>query len=124
MSRLKPSTTRLADAILALEYGDEQERLRYYEAYAVIIHLQLIVLPIVGAIVLFAAGSSAVAPVLAVLGAYVGSIFLGKIHLERYQVPMELIALSGRNRLYMALYAGVWALLVVALATAGADGFV
>ncbi len=122
MSKLEPSTTRLADTILGLEYGDEQERLRYYEAYAVIVHLQLIMLPIVGAVVVFVAGTSAVVPLLAVLAAFFGSILFGKLHLQRYQVPMELIALSGRNRTYIALYALAWVLFIVAMATAGMDG--
>ncbi|MDJ0664007.1 MAG: hypothetical protein QNJ75_05565 [Acidimicrobiia bacterium] len=122
MAKLTPSTTRLADAILDLEYGDEQERLRYYEAYAVIVHLQLIVLPIVAAIVVIASGASAIVPSLAVLAGVFGCLLFGKLHLERYHVRMELIAFSGRNRGYLVLYALAWALLIVALASASIGG--
>jgi hypothetical protein len=43
---------RFTRLILNLDYGDEQERLRYYETYAVAVHLQLIALPAAGAAVI------------------------------------------------------------------------
>ncbi len=119
MSTLTTATARLTDTILDLEYGDEQERFRYYEAYAVIVHLQLLVLPAIGAVAVFALGVSAIAPLLAFLAAIFGCMLFGRTHLERYHVPIELIALSGRNRTYVVLYALSWAFLMVALATAG-----
>lgn len=122
MSRFPDPTTRLTDAILDLDYGDEQERTRYYEAYAVIVHLQLIGLPIVGAVVVFALGASAIAPALAMLVAAFGCVLFGMVHLQRHHVPLEPIAFSARNRLYLGLYALAWMLLVLALVTAGSDG--
>ena len=49
---------RITRLVLDLDYGDEQERLRYYETYALAVHLQLIGLPAVGAAVIAVAGRS------------------------------------------------------------------
>ena len=122
MSKLTTTSLGLTDAILDLDYGDEQERFRYYEAYAVIVHLQLILIPIAGAVAVFAFGSSAIAPVLAMLFAVFSCVLLGKLHLERHQVPMELIALSARNRTYLGVYLVAWLVLLIAIATTGLSG--
>ena len=112
-------TARLTKAILELDYGDEQERLRYYEAYALMVHLHLIVLPVVAAAAIAVIGADAVAASLAILAAYLVCTLVGKLHLERHQVRLELIALSGRNRTYLVLYGIAWVLLLVTVAAAG-----
>lgn len=95
---------RLTQLILDLDYGDEQERLRYYETYSVIVHLQLIALPAVGAVVIGVAGRSATAPVLAMLAVTVAGTHFGLMHLRRHKVPAELIAMRERNRGYLNAY--------------------
>jgi len=119
MEKIKRPSLRIAEAILDLDYGDEQERLRYYEAYAVIIHLQLILLPLAAAIAIFAFGSSATAPVLILLSAGFAPIFVGKAYLKRRNVRLELIATSARNRLFTGAYFVVCSALIVALAGRG-----
>lgn len=96
---------RLTHRILDLDYGDEQERLRYYETYAIAIHLQLIALPVVGAVVIGVAGRSAIGPVLVMLGMAFAAVLPGLIHLGRHNVRTESIAMSERNRGYMTAYA-------------------
>ncbi|MCP3909718.1 MAG: hypothetical protein GY713_02075 [Actinomycetia bacterium] len=105
MTNMTRPLGRLTDQILDLDYGDEQERLRYYETYAIAIHLQLIALPAVGAVVIGVAGRSAAGPVLVMLGIAFASVLPGLIHLGRHSVRTELIAMSKRNRGYMVAYA-------------------
>ncbi len=105
MTNIPRPLGRLTDQILDLDYGDEQEHLRYYETYAIAIHLQLIALPAVGAVVIGVAGRSATGPVLVMLGIAVASVLPGLIHLRRHSVRTESIAMSKRNRGYMVAYA-------------------
>jgi hypothetical protein len=119
MERTKHSSIRITEAILDLDYGDEQERLRYYEAYAVMVHLQLILFPLAGAIALFAFGSAATAPVLILLSAGFAPIFVGKAYLKRRNVRLELIATSARNRLFAGAYFVACSALIVALVAKG-----
>jgi len=115
---------RLTHQILDLDYGDEQERLRYYETYAIAAHLQLLALPLVGAVVIGVAGRSAIGPVLVMLGMAFATFFPGLIHLGRNNVRTESIALSGRNRGYMVAYAlSCLALIVAVVARSGGSGF-
>lgn len=110
---------RLTHQILDLDYGDEQERLRYYETYAIAIHLQLIALPAVGAVVIGAAGRSATGPVLVMLGVAFATVLPGLIHLGRHNVRTESIAMSVRNRGYMIAYALSCLTLIVAVVGRG-----
>ncbi len=110
---------RLTHKILDLDYGDEQERLRYYETYAIAVHLQLIALPAVGAVVIGVAGRSATGPVLVMLGMAFAAILPGLIHLGRHNVRTESIAMSERNRGYMAAYALSCLTLIVAVVGRG-----
>ena len=110
---------RLTHQILDLDYGDEQERLRYYETYAIAIHLQLIALPAVGAVGIGVSGRSATGPVLVMLGIAFAAVFPGLIHLGRHNVRTESIAMSERNRGYMAAYALSCMTLVVAVVASG-----
>lgn len=110
---------RLTHRILDLDYGDEQERLRYYETYAIAVHLQLIALPAVGAVVIGVTGRSAIGPVLAMLGVAFAAILPGLIHLGRHNVRTESIAMSERNRGYMAAYAFSCSTLIVAVVARG-----
>lgn len=110
---------RLTQLILDLDYGDEQERLRYYETYAVIFHLQLIALPVIGAVVIGVAGRSATAPVLAMLAAAVAGTQLGILHLRRHKVPAELIAMRKRNIGYLTVYLLSFLTLIVAVIVRG-----
>ena len=107
---------RLADRILDLDYGDEQERLRYYETYAVAVHLQLIAMPAMGAAVVAMAGQQAILPVLAMLAVFVAPLLVGLNHLERHRVPAEAIASSERNRGFLRFYGVSCLALVVAIA--------
>lgn len=110
---------RLTHQILDLDYGDEQERLRYYETYAIAVHLQLIAIPAVGAVVIGVAGRSAIGPVLVMLGVAFAAILPGLIHLGRHNVRAESIAMSARNRGYMAAYALSCSTLIVAVVVRG-----
>jgi hypothetical protein len=110
---------RLTHQILDLDYGDEQERLRYYETYAVAVHLQLIGLPATGAVVIGVAGRSATGPVLVMLGMAFAAILPGLIHLGRHNVRTESIATSKRNRGYMAAYVLSCLTLSIAVAARG-----
>jgi hypothetical protein len=124
MATAPPRTKRLADLILHLDYGDEQERLRYYEAYAVMVHLQLIALPALGAAVVVAGGRAAIGPVLLMLAAVLGTVLAGTLHLRRHAVRLELIAMSPRNRAYAAAYCVSCLALVAAIAVrTGGSGF-
>ena len=113
---------RLTHQILDLDYGDEQERLRYYETYAIAVHLQLIAIPAVGAVVIGVAGRSAIGPVLVMLGVTFAAILPGLIHLGRHNVRTESIAMSERNRGYMAAYALSCSTLIVAVVVRGSRG--
>lgn len=113
---------RLTHRILDLDYGDEQERLRYYETYAIAVHLQLIALPAVGAVVIGVIGRSAIGPVLVMLGMAFAAILPGLIHLGRHNVRTESIAMSERNRGYMAAYALSCSVLIVAVVARGGGG--
>lgn len=121
MATPAPSVGRLAHLILDLDYGDEQERLRYYEAYAVVVHLQLVALPAVGAAVILATGGTALGPVLVMLGAVLATIFLGKAHLRRHNVRLELLAMSRQNRGYLTAYLLSCLTLVVAFVVRGPE---
>ncbi len=110
---------RLTHQILDLDYGDEQERLRYYETYAIAIHLQLIALPAVGAAVIAVAEPSATGPVLVMLGVAFAAFLPGLIRLDRHHVRTEAIATSKRNRGYMAAYALSWLTLIAAVVGRG-----
>ncbi len=110
---------RLTHRILDLDYGDEQERLRYYETYAIAVHLQLIALPAVGAVVIGVAGRSATGPVLVMLGIAFAAVLPGLIHLRRHSVRTESIAMSERNRGYMAAYALSCVTLIVVVVARG-----
>ncbi len=107
---------RLTRLILDLDYGDEQERLRYYELYAVAVHLQLIALPAVGAAVITVGGDSAIGPVLIMLATAFLPILFGLSHLSRHHVRAEAIAMSRRNRGYMIAYGVSYLSLVAAIA--------
>ena len=114
---------RLNHQILDLDYGDEQERLRYYETYAIAVHLQLIALPAVGAVVIAVSGRSALGPVLIMLGIAFAAVLPGLIHLGRHNVRTESIAMSERNRGYMAAYTlSCLALTVAVVARGGGSG--
>ena len=110
---------RLTHQILDLDYGDEQERLRYYETYAIAIHLQLIALPAVGAVVIGVAGRSATGPVLIMLGVALAAILPGLIHLRRHNVRTESIAMSEQNRGYTVAYALSCLTLIAAVVARG-----
>lgn len=110
---------RLTHQILDLDYGDEQERLRYYETYAIAIHLQLLVLPVVGAIVIGVAGRAVTGPVLIMLGMALATILPGLIHLGRHNVRTESIAMSERNRGYTVAYAVSCLMLIAAVLARG-----
>ncbi|MCP4963485.1 MAG: hypothetical protein GY925_29980 [Actinomycetia bacterium] len=107
---------RITQSILDLDYGDEQERLRYYETYAIVVHLQLIALPVIAAVVIGVAGRSATGPVLVMLGTAFAPVLFGLVHLTRHNVRTESIAMSGRNRGYMIAYALSCSMLVLAFA--------
>lgn len=110
---------RFTRRILNLDYGDEQERLRYYETYAVALHLQLIALPAVGAAVIAVAGDSAIGPVLIMLATAFLPLLFGLSHLSRHHVRAETIAMSKRNRGYLTAYAISYLCLVAAIAVRG-----
>jgi len=112
---------RLTHQILDLDYGDEQERLRYYETYAIAIHLQLVALPLVGAVVIAVAGPPATGPVLIMLGAAFAALVPGLTHMEMHSVRLESVAASKRNRNFMNVYAVSCTLLVIALVARGSD---
>ncbi len=112
-------SNRLTDSILGLNYGDEQERLRYFEAYAVMVHVQLIALPVIGATLIVGFGTHATAPVAALLVAVLASMLIGKIHLRRNHVRLELLALSRQNRKYLTAYLAAWLTLFGAVASRG-----
>lgn len=110
---------RITYLVLDLDYGDEQERLRYYETYAVAVHLQLIGLPVVGGAIVALAGRSATGPVLIMLITAFAAILFGLSHLQRHHVRAEAIAMSPRNRRYLIAYALSWLPLVSAIAIRG-----
>jgi len=115
---------RLTRQILALDYGDEQERLRYYETYAVAVHVQLIALPAVAAVVIAASDRSALGPVLIVLGTAFAAVLAGLGHLGRHHVRTEAIALRRGNRGFMAAYVLSCVALTAAVVTrTGGTGF-
>lgn len=107
---------RFTRRILDLDYGDEQERLRYYETYAVALHLQLLALPAAGAAVIAVVGDSAIAPVLIMLAAAFLPVMFGLSHLSRHHVRTDAIAMSERNRGFMIAYAISYLCLVAAIA--------
>lgn len=111
---------RFTRLILNLDYGDEQERLRYYETYAITVHLQWIALPAAGAAVIAVIGDSAIGPVLIMLGTAFLPVLFGLSHLSRHHVRAETIAMSKRNRSYMIAYAISCLCLVAAIALRGA----
>ena len=124
MTVIGTSLERFTQRILDLDYGDEQERLRYYESYAAMVHLQLIALPAAGALVIAVAGRSATAPVLAMLATAFGAVLFGLFHLRRHQVRTEAIAVSEQNRGYMLAYALSCLTLISAIALRGSgSGF-
>ncbi len=110
---------RFTHLILDLDYGDEQERLRYYETYAIAVHLQLITLPLIGAAVIAGTGPSATGPVIAMLGTAFAGITFGLSHLRRHNVPVEAIAMAKRNRGYQATYVLAFMTLVAAVVVRG-----
>lgn len=115
---------RITRMVLDLDYGDEQERLRYYEMYALAVHLQLIGLPAVGAAVIAVAGRSATGPVLVMLATAFVAILFGLSYLRQHGVRVKAIALSERNRGYMIAYAIAYLALVSAIAFRGSrSGF-
>lgn len=120
MATAKP-LERLVRQVLDLDYGDEQERLRYYELYATAVHVQLIGLPLVGAGVIAIAGHAATGPVLIMLAAAIVPILAGLSHLQRHRVRIDLIASSRRNRGYSIAYAISCLTLVVAVAIRGSN---
>lgn len=105
---------QLTHVILDLDYGDEQERLRYFETYAIVVHLQLIALPVIAAAVIGICGQNAMGPALIMLGAALTAMLIGATHLDRHNVRTESIAISERNRGYLVVYA--LSLLTVVLA--------
>jgi hypothetical protein len=124
MAATSETLGRITGLVLGLDYGDEQERLRYYETYAVAVHLQLIGLPAVGAVVIAVAGRSATVPVLIMLATAFVAILVGLSHLRRHSVRAEAIAMSKRNRGYMIAYAISCLALVSAIASRGSrSGF-
>lgn len=124
MAVASDSDGRITRLVLDLDYGDEQERLRYYETYAVAVHLQLIGLPAVGAAVIAVAGRSATGPVLVMLATAFVAILFGLSHLRRHGVRAEVIAMSERNRGYLIAYAISYLALVGVIAVRGSrSGF-
>ncbi|MEI6403977.1 MAG: hypothetical protein WCP59_17520 [Actinomycetota bacterium] len=121
MAHRMETQRRITDLVLGLDYGDEQERLRYYETYAVAVHLQLIGLPVAGAAIIAVAGRSATGPVLIMLAAAFVAILIGLAHLKRHHVRAESIAMSKRNRGYLIVCACSWLALVSAIAVRGSS---
>ena len=113
---------RITHLVLGLDYGDEQERLRYYETYAVAVHLQLIGLPLAGAATIAVAGRSATGPVLIMLATAFVAILFGLSHLQKHHVRAEAIVMSPRNRGYLIVYASSCLALVSAVAIRGSNG--
>lgn len=119
MSTTHSPVGRLTELILGLDFGDEQERLRYYEAYAVMVHVQLIAVPIVGAITILLTGHTATLPVAVMMAAVFATVGVAKVHLKHHHVRHELLVLSGKNRQYLAASVGAGLALIAATAARG-----
>lgn len=69
-------------------YGDERERLRYYEAHSAMLTVQTYLLPLVAAAVIAVAGKSSIAPVLVLTFVPLFLASMGLAYLKRQNVSL------------------------------------
>gem|GEM_PF-1290940 len=70
-------------------YGDERERLRYYESHSAMLTAQTYLIPVVSAIVILIFGKSAIAPILIVTAIPTLLAFYALIYLSGENVSLE-----------------------------------
>jgi hypothetical protein len=87
-------------------YGDERERLRYYEAHSAIMTLQAYLLPVVCGVVIIGFGHKVVWPVTAVFFAMQVPVRFGMAYLTRTRVAVYSNALRARGRIAIDILTG------------------
>ncbi len=94
-------------------YGDERERLRYYETHSAMLTVQTYVMPVIAAIVIAIAGKNSIAPVLVLTSIPTFLAIMGLTYLRQEGVP--LVRNTFRKPLRTLIYFLAYATLPIAI---------